>query len=487
MYTWIDINDPADFEALTDAIALEDYALREVIERLQLHISSAVGGILVEYPYVDKDYRSTYYHYYAKKGGGYSPHCARLHFFKRGYCAKTDPLRFTGPNGAVGIDVDDGYYGFMVLRPTRILTIGRSVISPKAVREVSGYLIDHKHKAHVIGNKVTVRGFPYMQQHSDIAVCAHAACWAILRHYSERYALYSEVLLHNVSKLGKEFDPGGLVPSMGITYLDAERIFAAAGTYPLIVPKAPEPAEAHRFYSQLLAYLDSGFPLFGVLSGRAHAVAIVGYRSEGELQASESVKLAGLWDYVSHLLVVDDNHFPYQAVPRTYTDGYPYGIDEIDAFIVPLPEKMFFPANAVIELANELTNFPNEHFQELENLPGLVIRHFLTTTAAWHRHIRKTVTNLPHDFSKVAFELAMPQFIWVVEYATPAQWKSGAIQARLVLDATAGRHEVFPAFLLHDAKGALWLDRATRAPMVYQTFEEVCDGLIRMDNNLTLY
>lgn len=499
MYSWIDIETNADYEKLAGELASDDFALSEVIQKLILHMGPQVGGVLIEYPYVDKDYRSTYYHYYAKKGGAYSPHCARLHFFKKGWRALDEPLRFTTPNGDVTeIDVDEGYYGFMVLRPTRVLTIGRTVISPKAIDGVTGYLIDHKHKAHVIGNKVSVRGFPYMQQHSDIVVCAHAACWAVLRHYSERYSLYAEVLLHNVSKLGREFDPGGLAPSMGITYLDAERIFSAAGTYPLIVPKAKESSQSddqRRFYAQLLAYLDSGFPLFGVLSSRSHAVAIVGYRSQHEPQSTTYEPRSGLWDYVSHLLVVDDNHFPYKAVPRTpvavsdavAASDAEYSIEDIDAFIVPLPEKMFFPANEVIELANEISTLAIDRFEELEQIPDLVIRHFLTTTAAWHRHIRKNVSSLPHDFSKVAFELAMPQFVWVVEFATPSQWKDGQIQARLLLDATAGRHEVFPAFLLHDVKGALWLDRANRSPMTYQQFESPCSPLRRMDNNLTKY
>lgn len=484
MYIWIDIKGPADFENLSHHLAADEFGLRYVIEQLQLHMSPVVGGLCIEYPYVDKDYRSTYYNYYAKKGGSYSPHCARLHFFCHGWSLKDGPLRFVDPDGNdVSGDIDKGYLGFVVVRPTRIYTLGRSVVSPKAVRGVSGRLIGHRHKAHILGNKVTVHGFPYMQQHSDIAVCAHAACWAILRHYSERYALYSEVLLHDVSRLGREFDPGGLLPSMGITYVDAERIFAAVGTYPLFIPRR----DHHRFYSQLVAYLDSGFPLFGVQTGRGHAIAIAGYKAEDHPQAGAPVSRATLWDYVSNLLVIDDNYFPYMPVPRQKVKDRPYGIDAIDGFIVPLPEKMFLPASAVIELSNEIVEAPVEHFEELENEPDLVIRHFLTTTAAWHRHIRQTVGVLPPDFSKLAFELAMPQFVWVVEYSTPAQWKAGYIQTRLLLDATAGTHEVFPAFLMHDQKGALWLDRASRRPMAYQQFQQACGSLDRMDSNLARY
>jgi len=489
MYKWIPINSEADFQRIEEGLSPEEFGLRSVIEKLQLNISKAVASIVVEYPYVDKDYRSTFYHYYAKKGGSYSAHCARIHFLRKGWKLEQDPLRFIKPDGSAAEDsIEDGYLGFMVLRPTRLYTIGRTVLSPRAAKDMSGSLIGSSHKAHVLGHRTAVTGFPFMQQHGDIAVCAHAACWAILRHYSERYSLYGEVLLHDVSKLGREFNPGGLLPSLGITSVDAERIFAAVGTFPLLVPRPTDKAQWDEFYSQMLAYLDSGFPLFGVMSERHHAVTIVGYRVNSKLDAKpEGDARPTLWNYTSHVLVVDDNYFPYMAVPRAKGSGDPYDMTEFDGFVVPLPEKMFLPASAVVELANDLASAPVENFEELEDMSDLGVRHFLTTTAAWHRHIRRSIGTLPHEFSQAALQLAMPQFIWVVEYATPAQWAAGTVQARLVLDATAGMYEAFPAFLLHDAKGALWLDRASRRPMEYQPFNTPCQALPRMDSNLARY
>jgi len=55
-----------------------------------------------------------------------------------------------------------------------------------------------------------------MDQHIDISVCAHAACWSILRHYSERYTTYREFLTHDITMMAQEFNPGGLVPSKGL-------------------------------------------------------------------------------------------------------------------------------------------------------------------------------------------------------------------------------------------------------------------------------
>ncbi|MES2056062.1 MAG: hypothetical protein V4564_09000, partial [Pseudomonadota bacterium] len=62
-YAWVEINKPEDYlelETLLDA----DFAPTAVIPRLQDSITAGVKGILIEYGYVDKDYRSTYYHFY---------------------------------------------------------------------------------------------------------------------------------------------------------------------------------------------------------------------------------------------------------------------------------------------------------------------------------------------------------------------------------------------------------------------------------------
>src|SRR5215831_15629880 len=95
-----------------------------------------------------------------------------------------------------------------------------------------------------------IRGFPSMDQHVDISVCAHAACWSILRHYSERYNSYQEFLTHDITLMAHQYDPGGLVPSKGLQVSHAERVFQEAGTFPIHVTKDPHAVDPS-FYRQL--------------------------------------------------------------------------------------------------------------------------------------------------------------------------------------------------------------------------------------------
>src|SRR5262249_51919230 len=144
-------------------------------------------------------------------------------------------------------------------------------------------IIEAEHKVHLLGHRLTVKGFPYMSQHSDISACAHAACWAILRHYSERFSRYAEFLTYDITRMAHEFDPGGLLPSAGLHVGHAERVFATAGTYPVLVFK--DENDPSPFYRQLFAYVESGFPLFAEIAKIAHAVAIIGHAA-GDLDFS---------------------------------------------------------------------------------------------------------------------------------------------------------------------------------------------------------
>jgi hypothetical protein len=204
MYTWIALGTAADLAKIEKEISAE-YAPQNIVQRLTSGLSSAVKAILIERRYIDKDYRSTYYNFYAKKGQHYRADCVRLHFFDETVTFTENALQLSTPDG----QLDDHYFGYMILRPTGIATIGRSVVSPDVRSGASGQVITSNHKVHLLGYKLIVQGFPSMDQHIDISVCAHAACWSVLRHYSERYSIYREFLTHDITLMAQQSHPKG--------------------------------------------------------------------------------------------------------------------------------------------------------------------------------------------------------------------------------------------------------------------------------------
>jgi hypothetical protein len=449
MYTWMPLSSRADLAQLPKHISGE-YAPEHVAKRLADGMSEAVKGVLIERNYVDKDYRSTYYNFYAKKGQHYRADCVRLHFFDQTVSFDEKALKLGCPDNRL----PDHYFGYMVLRPTGIATIGRSIVSPDVRSGASRFIISADHKVHLLGYKLTVQGFPSMDQHIDISVCAHAACWSILRHYSERYSIYREFLTHDITLMAQQFNPGGLVPSKGLEVSHAERVFQEAGTFPVHVARGKSGKGDLSFYRQLIAYVESGFPLFAAMHSRGHAIAVVGY----EWRAPVNTGVPGMryaWDEVRSVAVVDDNHLPYLSIP--VSGGAPYCAEDIDAFIVALPEKVFYPADAVDRLAPAL--FKLGAVVGLPPKDKTIIRYFITTGSALRRFVRDRESEFDPKLIQTIMTLPFAQFVWVVEFSTEAQWAVGQIAARAIVDATASLREVMPLWLFHSRTQALIFDR----------------------------
>jgi hypothetical protein len=321
-----------------------------------------------------------------------------------------------------------------------------------------------------------------MDQHTDISVCAHVACWSILRHYSERYNLYREYLTHDITMMAQEFDPGGLIPSKGLQVSHAERVFQSAGTFPVHVAKGKSGSSDPVFYRQLCAYVESGFPLFAAMHGKSHAVAVIGYDWRKPVKrASPALRYA--WDEVQSLCVVDDNELPYLSIPLA--GGPNYCADDIDAFIVALPEKVFYPADAVDRLAQQLLNLG--HLVGLPQASETIIRYCVTTGSGIRKFVREHESEFDPKLIKIIMTLPFAQFLWIVEFSTDDQWIAGRVAGRAIIDATASLREPLPIWLFHNLTNALISDRRNPGQTglhVLALTDVGHSGFSRMDQNL---
>ena len=456
-YDWIDLKTSQDYDHLVDVLDPE-FDPTGIAQRLKTQLTHAAEGVLVEHGYVDKDYRSTFYNFYAKMGRPYRPDCVRLHFFDGTVWydeARTDIA-------CSDLRLQDHYFGYIVLRPTIEATLGRSLLSPDMRLGARGRAIQSIHYVNLLGHQLSVWGFPSMAQHVDIAVCAHVACWAILRYYSETFPQHREYLLHDITKLAAPFDPGGLVPSLGFNVLEAERVFQAAGCFPLLVGRRNSSSD-EAFYSQFLAYLESGFPLFVEIPSKMHAVVIVGYNWK-KLPVSAQASSSHVWTQVETLLTVDDNLLPYAPVPLQSNPILPqqpsYAADLFNSFIVALPDKIYYPADAMevtcraVKRALESSREPGQEPLELQ-------RYFMTTVSKLREHAREHQTLLGDSLVGLLMRLATAQFVWVVEYCSIVQWQAGHVAARAIVDATASSTDKMPIWLLHNEEVAHVFDRSS--------------------------
>lgn len=457
-YDWIDIQSPQSYDRLVQVLDAE-FNPEEISKSLKTQVTTAAKGVLVEHGYVDKDYRSTFYNFYAKKGRRYRADCVRLHFLDGEVWydeARTDIACTDGR-------LQDHYFGYIVLRPTIVATLGRSVLSPNIRLGARGRAIQSVHNVNLLGHQLPVWGFPSMAQHVDIAVCAHVSCWAILRYYSQTFPQHPEYLVHDITKLVAPFDPGGLVPSLGFDVRGAERVFQAAGCFPVLVGRDSSTTD-QAFLSQLLAYLESGFPLFVAMNNEKHAIAVVGH-SWRQSQIPPGSSSSHVWEQVESLLAVDDNLLPYSTVPLNPTipaAAAGYSADSFNAFIVALPDKIYYPADAIEALSQQVGGWLTST-RDSEQEPLELRRYFITTVSRLREHARQNHTHLGDRLVGLLMRLETAQFIWVVEYCSVAQWQAGRVAARAIVDATASPRDRVPMWLLHDEDVAFVFDRSSVA------------------------
>ncbi len=318
-------------------------------------------------------------------------------------------------------------------------------------------MIQSDHAVHILGHLLKVWGFPSMAQHADISVCAHVSCWAILRHCSERYASHRELLIHDITMMAHPFDPGGLTPALGLNVAQAERIFQAAGSFPLIVSKRSDKDTA--FFVQMLAYLESGFPLFIAMHGQEHAIVAVGHSWRATPRPG-AANTGHVWKWVDAISAVDDNQLPYVCVPVEAGGKHRYNVDEFDSFIVPLPDKIFYPADAVERQSEAMLSMVSAYLSPAPR-GKLLRRYFIMTLSGLRKHARENRSQLGDVLVAEIMRMRSARFIWVVEYATAKQWASGHIYARAILDATASPNDAVPIWLLHNGQELVVFDRAT--------------------------
>lgn len=459
-YAWVPINAPNDFANLENHLDPE-FAPKVVIEGLRRAISPRVAGVLVEFGYIDKDYRSTFYRHYAKKGRPYRDDCVRLHFFEAGvsYDEERSSLSSMSPS------LEGQYFGFMVLRPTIHSTIGRSVLSPDIRIGARGKAIQGQHVVHLLGHKLSVWGFPSMSQHADISVCAHVCCWSILRHYSERYSEHREWLLQDITHMVSQFDPGGLTPSLGLSVVKAERILQEAGTYPLLIVRNEDGADP-KFYAQFLAYLESGFPLFIGMATKNHAVVAVGHNwVEPPNRKTRGWFNNHAWEQVETILTIDDNALPYVCVNRDPVTGPipvkgpdDYDANDFSAFVVALPEKIFYSAEVIEKYSKDTLYKFLKAVMPMPATSKLIRRYFITTVSGLRKFARND-SALGTQLANILMRLKTAQFVWVVEYASLDQWSKEQIIARAIVDATASPNDEVPVWFAHGEQQGYLFDR----------------------------
>lgn len=387
--------------------------------------------IVVETEYVDRVYRDCYYNLYSKKNHDYSRDCIRVSILD-------EEINTADLYSAESIrKIKDGYLGFFVIRPLAVGSIGRNCINPKALLSVNQDIVVCKTtiKTSCLGVKVQVDGFPHSSQDSEYMSCAETTTWELLEYFGNKYNNSQIVLPSSVLGNIERDSMVRQIPTEGLNLYQMSYALKEQG-FECKIYSNRDPA----FHELLNCYIESGIPLAVALKLKTsgHAVACIGHTTVDRSTMTKSADIDGTTCYkwnenIESLVFSDDNYSAYQKT--TYTSPTAYYTDPnfagacITSFVVPLPKKVYVPA----DIAIEASSFIAKYICKIAD--GTHLKTFLVSSRSFREYIINN-PDLSNEYKLAILDIHMPRFVWITEIADNPSFLKGKVNGIIVIDAT---------------------------------------------------
>lgn len=403
----IDLREPGSLNFLIDYYASQQPSVLSAV--LAQAFTAGAQTAVVEYRYIDADYRDEHSQFYSTTFRRYPSVAHRLHFFSEAAVDQvndpTMPIEF----GTLG------YLGYAVMRPVGGAPVGRVLLAiPPSLDGVTCFGTE---TVNLFGENLKVTGTPFLAQDAQLLRCAHAALWVVARHHHLEFKTQRLLPSAIVNAVPLESAAGRTVPSPGLTVNQMSTAATRLGLPPLVydVNRLPPGESIQRIACR---YLNSGLPV--IVAGGGHAFVLVGYRRE--LQGTPDERIA--------FIRQDDEVGPYQVVPDFEFDDYsPWAY-----LIVPLPPKLYVAGE-------EAEMVGRAWLRQLMTPEGATpVDYAYRTTAIRSNDYKAELLDrgVPAAQAAVLRRAPMSRWIWVVEAVDRSLRSAGvpAVIAEAVIDAT---------------------------------------------------
>ncbi len=413
---------------------------------------------------------------------------SRIHFFAAkpsGVALKAADL-FDIPE-----KVRSGYLGYTVVRPLPAYRVGDTVLkSPCCISHSDGNGSQQFHLSHcgasfttsLLGNQLTVKGMPFIQQETNVGVCAEADLWMVARYLNKM----SETVRHRpaeITEMATRAYSVGL-PRDGLTDSQIFNAFGAMGLKAqLFYPE--NPAAALDF---LYTCVESSIPVIASLPG--HVVVVIGHDYQSAMKfpkretGAGAAKTRSMSEFVKNFYVHDDAQGPYlpMRVGTTPYSGSDYPGREmltldgqiLETCIVPLPERLHLNSDDILDLIDPLLSHINDYVcAEMPHIPkkylwrpwpknGLIRRVYLRRSSEFKRDLLRGCGQKRNAEIIAQYRcMQMPKYVWLVELA---EYKdlggnpySRRIRGEIVFDSTANRNAIVNSLLSFHYDGRLYV------------------------------
>jgi hypothetical protein len=404
--------------------------------------------VVFEINYVDRDYQNEFSAFYSKAFKNYPQRCVRLHFFsvKIPKRTKTTFGRYRR-----------GYLGFMVIRPTDLQRMGRTIFKPPINDPHRQFIhCQAQFSAHILGDEFIVTGMPFTQQDTQVGACAQASLWMLARYMSRRFS-DREFLPGEINQLAKaHLTMGRPLPAerglnliqmldalqgMGFSALSYSRTTVddcsphIARAFP-IKPKAGRAAKERQREVQRIAkladiayrYIESGFPvIFGTSN---HALVGIGHTYNPSKACTVAIQR------IPAFFVNNDNAGPYLELPILTRSNSHLSFLDVHSILAVVPSEVTLRGEeAEARAAARIEEFLKQPLVEgypkayrdwiaddlrpdlASYLSSLEYRTFLRPSVEFQANLREDIKSgqFDREIGEKLLCLDYPRFIWITE------------------------------------------------------------------------
>jgi hypothetical protein len=390
---------------------------------------------LAEFPYIDRHYRDTYYSFHSAKFRKMGRNCIRIHIFGGEIVNDND----FGKNRDF---LKDSYLGFFIIRPLLNFPLGRSLISPKALKENNFLCCLMRQKVSLFGNSFEAYGFPHVAQDTETHSCAESSLWSFIEYFGSKYLSYKPLLPSQIVKNLLNITEHRLLPSIGLTEKELAKCLHDNGFQCLIYNVYTHSAD-NSLYELLRIYIESGIPLLLILGNdvAGHALLTIGHEDDmSEYKVPSDKKWVDVSFFKKKLVFIDDNMPPYQIAdilnPTAHYQNRELQDLKLISFIVPLPSHMFLVAEKVYMLLERIFEDPNAGLSS--GITKWITRLFLAGVHSFKKFVLETDDLLTPGIKEYVLRLDLPKFIWLCEIYHEDEITRKICSGLIIIDATGG-------------------------------------------------
>lgn len=440
-------------KAIKHACGLYEDPLPPQAEYIRTFLSNEELGaksLVIEHPYTDRHYTEEYRSYYSTTFRAPPQQVSRLHFFQDKFDQQTfedwiaEAAESDVKYKAISELLNNGYLGFVVIRPLPSAPIGRTILKPYA-KVTSRWYIQPAHRAHLAGIELKVHGVPFQQQEVAVGACASTAIWVALAAAARASGQRSPTPNQITEAATRHVLTNRAMPADG--GLDLAQVLEsirANGYEPyLMKPKGA----FSEFSLSLKCYLRSNIPAVVLLDTRPdyHAITLVGYRVSDDGHESPPLEIAcktsvlrsiGLTRLYAH----EDRLGPYARMKWLSPEEHskhagtpndlpallhePYKYDRYDypptpmgvyAAIIPLNSKLRLSAPELISIASELRAMIRHWLGPIAD-NGLFIDLKFSLSGEYIKEILTIGIKTPQRAQKIATSLNFPRYVGIIRY-----------------------------------------------------------------------